>query len=109
MALELRAYLSYSRIDEPLQYWRSTSQFEVDFVVGSRLAIEVKGTNHVVDKHLKGLRALAEEDLVAQFCVVSLDTKKRITEDGIVIWPYQEFLRELWDDRVFRFDSGSGN
>ena len=109
MALELMAYLSYSRIDEPLQYWRSTSKFEVDFVVGCQLAIEVKGTNHVVDKHLKGLRALAEEDLVAQFCVVSLDARKRITADGITIWPYQEFLRELWDNRIFLFDPAFGD
>ena len=36
---ELRAYLSYTRSLDKLCYWRSTSQFEVDFVVGRVAAI----------------------------------------------------------------------
>ena len=96
IALELRAFLSYKRIDEPLQYWRSTSKFEVDFIIGDSLAIEVKGSDNISNKHLKGLRALKEEGLIKDYCVVSLDSNKRITEDGITIWPYLEFLDWLW-------------
>ena len=96
IALELRAFLSYKRIDQPLQYWRSTSKFEVDFIIGDRLAIEVKGSDNVSNKHLKGLRALKEEGLIKDYCVVSLDSSKRITEDGIIIWPFLEFLDWLW-------------
>jgi hypothetical protein len=29
--LELRGYLDYNRLDHELSYWRSRSQFEVDF------------------------------------------------------------------------------
>jgi predicted AAA+ superfamily ATPase len=43
--LELRAYLDYRRLDHQLAYWRSRSQFEVDFVIGDGIAVEVKG-NH---------------------------------------------------------------
>ena len=39
IALELRAFLAYCNIDLPLQYWRSTSHFEVDFIIGNQLAI----------------------------------------------------------------------
>ena len=98
--LELRAYLSYFRKDEKLSYWRSTSQFEVDAIVGNKLAIEIKATSSVNDSHLKGLRALMEENQIESFIVVSLDKQKRKTDDGIIIWPWKEFLSSLWNDQV---------
>jgi predicted AAA+ superfamily ATPase len=96
IALELRAYLSYHRLSEPLQYWRSTSQFEVDFIIGDRMAIEVKATDLVTEKHLKGLRALREENLISTYCVVSLDAKRRKMDGDIIVWPVSEFLKALW-------------
>ena len=98
--LELRAYLSYFRKDEKLSYWRSTSQFEVDAIIGNKLAIEIKATSSVNDSHLKGLRALMEENQIKSFVVVSLDKQKRKTDDGIIIWPWKEFLSSLWNDQV---------
>ena len=95
IAMELRAFLSYLRVREPLSYWRSTSQFEVDFVVGTKLAIEVKATELVQDRMLKGLRALAEEKIVSRRIVVSLDSAPRKV-DGIEILPWQLFLDRLW-------------
>jgi predicted AAA+ superfamily ATPase len=100
IALELRAYLSYARSQLALQYWRSTSKFEVDFVVGQELAVEVKGTDQVRDKHLNGLRALAEEGLIRQYAVVSCDPQIRKTQDGIMIYPAQEFLQRLWNGKL---------
>ena len=48
IALELRAYLSYRRSDLELGFWRSERGHEVDFTVGSQLAIEVKGADLVL-------------------------------------------------------------
>ena len=96
IALELRAFIAYRRINLPLQYWRSVSHFEVDFIIGSKLALEVKGTNLVKNKHLKGLRALKEEKLIHTYGVVSLDLNDRLTEDGIHIWSWKSFLQKLW-------------
>lgn len=96
IALELRAFLAYQFIDLPLQYWRSTSHFEVDFIIGNQLAIEVKSTDQVMDKHLKGIRAFKEEGLVHTYAIVSLDPEERLTVDGIYIWPWQIFLKKLW-------------
>jgi predicted AAA+ superfamily ATPase len=100
MALELRAWLSYNRIRQPLQYWRSTSKYEVDFVLGDQIALEVKGTDLVRDKHLKGLRALKEEGLIRNYAVISLDTSVRRTHDGICIWPWKDFLTALWEGKL---------
>jgi predicted AAA+ superfamily ATPase len=99
VAMELRAFLAYRRIRAPLCYWRSTSQFEVDFIVGDELAIEVKGTSMVQDRMLKGLVALGEENLVRNRIVVSLDPKPRKMSgvfEGIEILPWQDFLTRLW-------------
>lgn len=99
LALELRAYLSYRRKREVLHFWRSQSKFEVDFVVGETLAIEAKASNAVPERSLKGLKALEEEQLIAQSIVVSKESEKRVV-DGITIYPWKDFLTELWEDRL---------
>jgi predicted AAA+ superfamily ATPase len=94
--LEIRAWNSYSRHYKPISYWRSTSKFEVDAIISDELAIEIKATDLVQDKHLKGLRALKEEGLIKEYCVVSCDLQKRVTDDGITIYPWRDFLTRLW-------------
>lgn len=101
VAQELRAYLSYRKIKEPLSYWRSTSQFEVDFIVGHQIAIEVKGAQVIHDRHLKGLRALREEKKIEKFCVVSMESRSR-SVDGITIYSQADFLSELWAGQILK-------
>jgi predicted AAA+ superfamily ATPase len=94
---ELRAYLSYERLDHPLRYWRTSSGFEVDFIVGDmELAIECKSPRETRAADLKGLRALSEEHEPRRKLVVSRDSRRRTTDDGIEIVPWQEFCTELW-------------
>ncbi len=97
--LELRAYLSYENQDLPLQYWRSTSGYEVDCVIGKEWALKFKATNLVLDRHLSGLRALREEKLIKNFAVVSLDSYKRKMGD-IWVYPWREFLTNLWNRKI---------
>lgn len=98
--LEARAFLSYSRLAHTLSYWRSTAQHEVDLLIGDHIALEIKATNLVSDKHLRGLRALKQEGLQKRYVVVSTDSARRRTEDGIEIYPWQEFLEELWAGKM---------
>ena len=98
--LELRAYLAYRRRSERLQYWRSTSGFEVDCVVGDRLALEFKASSLVSERDMKGLGALRAEGMVKEFAVVSLDPTFR-TVNGTKVFPWKKFLSELWADRLF--------
>jgi len=64
------------------------------------MAVEIKSTDLASDKHLKGLRALKEEDLIERYILVSLDQTKRKTKDGIEIYPWRDFLTELWNDKI---------
>ena len=98
--LEVRAYLSYSRKRLDMAYWRSTSQYEVDLVIADKAAIEIKSTELVQDKQLKGLRALKEEKLIEKYIVVSLDLAERVTKDNIKILPWEKFLEKLWKGEI---------
>lgn len=92
---ELRSYLSYSGKGS-LAYWRSTSKFEVDFILDERIAIEVKGKDTIGGRDLRGLRALREEELLDKYFLVCLERRPRII-DGIEILPWEMFLDRLWD------------
>jgi len=59
---EIYAHSRYSDVNYPMYYWRTASQIEIDFVLGDHeVAIEVKSTNEANPRHLKGLKAFAEE------------------------------------------------
>ncbi len=99
--LEIQSYLSYRRIRLDLFYWRSTSGFEVDCIIGKKLALEIKSTAMVDSKHLKGLQALEDEGLVENLAVVSLDPNIRKIKN-ITVYPWQIFLKKLWADEFFK-------
>ncbi|NDC25006.1 MAG: DUF4143 domain-containing protein, partial [Proteobacteria bacterium] len=69
---ELCAFKDYTK-RESLQYWRSTSGYEVDFILDEHTAIEVKGKSIITDKDLRGLKALREEKLMKKYFLVSLE------------------------------------
>jgi predicted AAA+ superfamily ATPase len=91
---ELSSYRDYIS-GEPLSYWRSTSGFEVDFIIGDHTAVEVKAKKNLSSQDLKSLRALAEENMLKRYFVVSLESECRKI-DNLVILPYREFLEGLW-------------
>lgn len=92
---ELKTYCDYQGVPD-LAYWRSTSDFEVDFILNDCTAIEVKAKANVSDRDLRGLRALQEERLLKHAVVVSLETHPRRVGE-ITILPWQEFLTGLWE------------
>ena len=98
--LELRAYLDYRRLDTPLTYWRSRSQFEVDFVVGDTVGIEIKGKPLVNKRDMRGLRALSEEVGLQRQIIVCLEREPRHLEHGIEALPVDLFLRRLWAGEI---------
>ena len=92
---ELISYRDYIS-GEPLAYWRSTSGFEVDCIVGDHTAVEIKAKENVSAQDLKGLRAIAEEKQLKRYLCVSLERRRRTLEDGVEVWPLISFLEALW-------------
>ena len=99
---ELRAYLDYSNHAEELAYWRTAGGVEVDFIVGDmRVALEVKSSARISQRHLRGLRSLQREyPELARLIVVCQEPKHRRTGDGIDVLPAREFVRLLWQDAL---------
>ena len=96
---ELKSWCDYRGKGAELCYWRSRAGYEVDFVVGDEVAVEVKATSNVTERHLTGLAALREEALLRRYVVVCRETRRRVV-DGIEILPWREFADELWGDRL---------
>ncbi len=94
LILECRAYLSYTRQDFSMHYWRSYDKKEVDLIIGNKLAIEFKSSKQVTSAHLTSLKSLREEGLIKKYAIVSQDPIKREI-DGILVIPWQDFLQEL--------------
>jgi len=92
---ELTAYRDYISA-EPLSFWRSTSGFEVDFILGDHTAVEVKAKQNISAADVKALRALAEEKKMKRYLCVSLERRRR-DMGGVIILPWQEFLDGLWN------------
>jgi predicted AAA+ superfamily ATPase len=92
---ELMCYRDYIR-QEPLSYWRSSSGFEVDFIIGDHTAVEVKAKENISPHDIKALQAIAEEKILKRYLCVSLEPRMR--RIGVVtILPYKEFLDNLWN------------
>ena len=93
---ELYAYLHYSHSTEALSYWRTYTGLEVDAIVGdARVAIEIKSTEEVLTRHLKGLKAFGEEHPDSRRIVVSLDVFTRRMGDIECIYVL-DFFKQLW-------------
>lgn len=95
---EIRCYLLYSSSDSDLSWWKTSSGTEVDFIIDQPLvAIEAKSSKKITSDHLKGLRTFADEyPEVTRRVVVCCEERPRVTEDRILILPWQHFLDQLW-------------
>lgn len=97
VAQHLRAWIDYGSAEATLQFWRTKSGNEVDFVVYGRAgfwAIEVKNSASVRPADLRGLRAFHEDYPTARL-VLLYRGNRRLRIDGISCMPCEAFLSEL--------------
>ena len=85
-----------------LTYWRTTSGFEVDFVLDETIAIEVKAKEHVNHEDFRGLIAIGEELPVKRRLLVCLESAPRKV-NGIEVLPVATFLRDIWQNPLTYF------
>lgn len=101
---ELKAYQDYTEKDFKLFYWRSSSKFEIDFLIETKnkelIAIEVKAKKKINEKDFKGIKAFEDDFKLSKKIVVSLETMKRKTADDFIIYPLAEFCKQLWDGKI---------
>ena len=95
--MELKAYQAYKNPELDIYYWRTSTGFEVDFILGNMsAAIEVKSSQRIHSGHIRGMKALLEEHKVKRAIIVSLEKYPRKLEKNIEVLPWQVFLESLW-------------
>ena len=94
---EIKAFCDYHLLATPM-YWRSKSNFEVDFVF-ENIAVDVKAKRNVGARDMRGLRALREEGLFEHHLLVSMEPVPRRV-DNIRIIPWPDFLDAIWSGQL---------
>ncbi len=101
---ELIAYRDYSNSSFKLFYWRSTSQFEVDFIIKLKskklIGIEVKGTDRVDSSDLRGLKAFEDDFKLDKKIIVSNEKLQRTIQDEFLVLNAQSFCQKLWKNEL---------
>jgi predicted AAA+ superfamily ATPase len=99
--MELKAYQAYRNPELDIRYWRTSTGFEVDFILGDmNVAIEVKGTHRIHSGHARGLMALLQEHAVERAIIVSLEKEPKRLESSLEVLPWQVFLEALWSGDI---------
>jgi len=99
--MELMAYQAYRNPELDIRYWRTSTGFEVDFILGDmNVAIEVKGTHRIHSGHARGLMALLQEHAVERAIIVSLEKEPKRLEPSLEVLPWQVFLEALWSGDI---------
>ncbi|MCK4762393.1 MAG: ATP-binding protein [Candidatus Aminicenantes bacterium] len=98
--MELMAHRSYSELDYEINFWRTKSGLEVDFVLGGgEVAIEVKGAGKLNSRNFVPLLAFMEEHS-PRLALMVCNEKVRRVHRGVLVIPWREFLFDLWGGRV---------
>lgn len=99
--LEIFAFSKYSDLNFPISYWRTTTQNEIDFILGdARVAIEVKSSFNIQSNQLKSIKLFQNEFPDCRGIVVSNEPLERQV-GNITIMPIQGFLSKLWNGGIF--------
>lgn len=99
--MELKAYQAYQNPELDIRYWRTSTGFEVDFILGDmNVAVEVKGAQRIHSGHVRGLKALLEENPVGRAIIVSLEKEPKKLEPSLEVLPWQVFLEALWSGEL---------
>ena len=98
--MEILAHRSYRDLHYEVNFWRTKSGLEVDFILGrGEIAIEVKGTARVDPADFRSLRTFIADHRPRKAMVVCNERHPRVHE-GIEVLPWREFLGRLWSGSV---------
>ena len=100
--MELNAHRSYLDLHYGIDFWRTKSGLEVDFILGGgEVAIKVKGTRRIDNTDMRALKAFMDEFKPRLGIIVSNEKKERLIGD-ILVLPWQNFLSRLWGGELIK-------
>jgi len=100
--MELVAHSSYNELDYEINFWRTKSGLEIDFVLAKgEVAIEVKGSSRVEQRDLRSMMAFVGEYAPGKALLVCNEREERV-QGRIRIMPWRRFLEDLWEGKIIR-------
>jgi len=100
--MELVAHSSYNELDYEINFWRTKSGLEIDFVLAKgEVAIEVKGSSRVEQRDLRPMMAFVGEYAPKKALLVCNEREERV-QGRIRIMPWRRFLEDLWGGKIIR-------
>jgi len=98
--MQMVAHSSYSELAYEINFWRTKSGMEVDFILGKgEIAVEIKGSSRADNRDLKSLSAFMEEYSPRKGFVVCNEKAKRV-HGNVILIPWRMFLDDLWEGKV---------
>lgn len=105
VAQHLVAWRDYTTEKHELNFWRTRSDKEVDFILYGPLgfwAIEVKNSDTIRSKDLSGLTAFGEDYPEAKL-ILLYRGKEKLLKNDILCLPCEDFLKKLCPDKPLEF------
>lgn len=103
---EIRAYLSYSKLDYRLHYWRTYDGAEVDALLETALgflALEIKAAARWEQRFNRGLLRLRQALGPRKTTCLGVCSADRPARWGdVLVLPALDFLKRLWDGELIR-------
>ena len=84
-----------------ISFWRSPTGEEVDFLLNDEIAIEVKSSRNISEKHTKGLLALGKLMKLKKQVIVCREKEPR-QMGSIQVLPWRHFAEALWGEELLR-------
>lgn len=104
VVLELLSFRALKEKEFSINYWRTKSGLEVDYILDEgNIAVEVKISRQVDKKDFLGLAAFADEHKPKKLILICLEERKRkvsLPNCEIEVLPILEFLGSLWADEI---------
>lgn len=98
--MEILAYRSYSEKDFEINFWRTNTGLEVDFILaGGEITLEVKGTSRINKKEFNAIKVFDKEYSPKRNIIVCNEKVKRL-HSKIEVIPWGQFLQELWSGDI---------
>ena len=107
--MELMAYIRLNLIGYKIDYWRTHSGLEVDFIISYKtlnpVPIEVKISQDVHKTEFRAMRTFMKDHQIQKgylVCMVDAVQSYIIEDREIIVYPAREFLEDLWAGKILK-------
>jgi predicted AAA+ superfamily ATPase len=98
--MEISAYNSYRELGFDINFWRTKSGLEVDFILGDgAVALEIKGSRNIQKRDLNALKRFSE-DYSPRLSIIVCNERKERFSGNIKLLPWKKFLKQLWEGTI---------